>query len=155
MTDIIFQSSDLANRRTEVLAAARQGQARLRDKDGASYVMLPEGRLQLLEELSVWSQALMKLVSLLRRDTLPKVSDLGDLAWLRTFDLQDLREFADELQESLVAAHADRDLSVLHECVHSWRITARQLEDPLRRSVLHGSHQPGDFVEVDEPDGDL
>lgn len=155
MNDTIFQSSDLAHRRTEFLAAARQGQARLRDKDGASYVMLPEGRLQLLEELSLWSQALMKLERLLRRDTLPQVSDLGDLAWLRAFDVPDLREFAEELQESLVASHADRDLSVLHECVRAWRVTASQLEDPLRKSVLHGSHRPGDFVEVDAPDGNL
>jgi len=154
MTDTIFQSSDLANRRTEFLAAARRGQARLRDKDGASFVMLPESRLLLLERLAEWSQALMRLVDLLRKGAVPKVSELGGLAWLRVFDLADLQEFVSELQDALVAAYADGDTTALDDCLLSWRATARQLEDPLRRSVLHASHRPDDFVEVSEPDGD-
>jgi hypothetical protein len=151
MTDTIFQSSDLANKRTEFLAAARSGLARLRDKDGTSFVMLPEGRLILLEELTRWSQALIRLQALLRRDTVPKVSELGDLAWLRSFDVEDLREFMDELHDALVAAYADGDTTALNNCLCAWRITARQLADPLRRAILHGSHQPEDFVEVSEP----
>jgi hypothetical protein len=59
----------------------------------------------------------------------------------------------DELRDALTAAHADGDTAALNDCLHSWRVTARQLADPLRRSVLHGTHQPDDFVEVSEPDG--
>lgn len=152
MADIIFQSSDLATRRTEFMDAARQGEARLRDKDGASFVMLPERRLHLLERLAEWSQHLMRLEVLLRKGTTPQVSELGDLAWLRAFDLADMQEFASELQDALCAAYADGDTAALDDCLASWRITARQLADPLRRSVLHASRRPEDFVEVSAPD---
>ncbi|RBQ21875.1 hypothetical protein DP939_04160 [Spongiactinospora rosea] len=152
MSDIIFLPTDLANRRTEFLEAARKGQARLRDKDGTSLVMLPESRLRLLETLSKWWEAYMKLEQLLRRKDLPKAGELGELAWLRTFDRDDLTEFLGELNDALVAASADEDTAILDECVAAWRNTARQLEDPLRRSVLLGEHRPGHYVEVTEPD---
>ncbi|MEU9246373.1 hypothetical protein [Streptomyces sp. NPDC048385] len=152
MTDTIFQASDLATKRTEVLNAARSGLARVRDKDGTSLVMLPESKLRLLEVLSEWLRALLRLEALTSRGATPSVSDLGELAWLRVFDNEDLQEFIADLQASLVAAHADDDVTALEECLHAWRTTARQLEDPLRRSVLMGQHQPSDFVEASRPD---
>lgn len=153
MSDVIFQSSDLANKRTEVLDAARKGEARVRDKDGTSLVMLPESRLRLLETLTKWWQAYMKLEALLHRSELPRAGELGELAWLRTFDREDFQEFVSELHDALVAADADEDSTVLDECVKAWRITARQLEDPLRRSVLlHGSFVPDQYVEASKPD---
>ncbi|MEU4835813.1 hypothetical protein [Streptosporangium sp. NPDC023615] len=151
MVDMIFQSSDLANKRTEVLDAAREGLARVRDKDGTSLVMLPERRLRLLEEIARWSRAHMRLDELLRRNVIPNVGDLGDLAWLRVFDADDLREFVEDLHNALIAAHSDEDTSALDECVKAWRITARQIEDPLRRSILMGKHNVDDYVEVREP----
>ncbi|MEV5413777.1 hypothetical protein AB0K60_33735 [Thermopolyspora sp. NPDC052614] len=151
MSDIIFQASDLANKRTEILERARQGLAQIRDKDSTSLVMLPERRLRMLEEIAKWSLAHMRLDDLLRRDAAPSISDLGDLAWLRVFEADDLREFVDELHAVLIAAHSDQDPSALDEFIRSWRITARQLEDPLRRSVLLGRHDPNDFVEAPMP----
>ncbi|GAA4180182.1 hypothetical protein GCM10022252_02660 [Streptosporangium oxazolinicum] len=151
MTDVIFQSSDLANKRTEVLDAAREGLARVRDKDGTSLVMLPERRLRLLEEIARWSRAHMRLDELLRRDVTLNVGDLGDLAWLRVFDADDLREFVEDLHDALIAAHSDEDTTALDECIRGWRVTARQIEDPLRRSVLMGKRAAEDFVEVSEP----
>jgi len=152
MSDVIFQPTDLANKRTEFLEAARNGQARLRDKDGTSFVMLPESRLRLLETLAKWWQAYMRLEALLHRNDLPRAGELGELAWLRAFDREDFQEFVGELHDALVAANADEDTSVLDECIKAWRITARQLEDPLRRSVLHGRFVPEDYVEAREPD---
>lgn len=150
MSDVIYQSSDLVGRRVEFLDAARAGRARLRDKDGTSLVMLRESRLQLLETLAEWGTAHLRLESLLRRTGRPSVADLGDLAWLRAFDEEDLREFLDELHDCLVAAHADNSAAVLEEAVHAWRITAQQLADPLRRSVLLEA-SPDDLVEADVP----
>lgn len=95
----------------------------------------------------------MKLEALLHRSELPRAGELGELAWLRTFDRDDFKEFVSELHDALVAANADEDTAVLDECVKAWRITARQLEDPLRRSVLHGSFVPEHYVEASEPDG--
>jgi len=153
MTDTIFQASDLAGtKRVEFLDAARGGQARLRDRDGMSLVMLPESTLRLLEALTRWWEAYTRLDNLLRRATdVPSARELGDLAWLRSVDRDDMDEFLSDLHEALVAASADRDLAVLDSCIKAWRITARQLEDPLRRSVLLGSHADSDFIEVQEP----
>ncbi|MEV2279444.1 hypothetical protein AB0I72_28090 [Nocardiopsis sp. NPDC049922] len=155
MDDTIFQPSDLAGaKRTEFLDAAREGLARLRDKDGTSLVMLPESKLQLLQTLAKWWECYTNLESVLQRGARPKVADLGELAWLRQFDLDDLREFSDELHEALIAAGADGDARVLNECVHQWHVTARQLEDPLRCSILLGNPVSEDFIEVDEPNVD-
>ena len=147
----IFQATDLAQRRTEFLAAARDGGARLRDKDGTSLVMLPESHVRLLEELSDWSTAYMRLESLVRRGSQPTVSDLGDLAWLRVFDLDDLREFVAELHEVLVAARADDSTRAIDDMIRDWRVTAEQLSDPLRRSVLLEELSVDDLVEAAEP----
>ncbi|WP_143675051.1 hypothetical protein OHB31_16995 [Streptomyces microflavus] len=155
--DVIFQSSDLATqRRTEFLSAARSGLARLRDKNGTSLVMLPERHLQLLEELRTWSSVHLRLERLLARpDFKPTVEALGDLAWLRVFDCEDLREFADELGEAIVAADSDSDLAVLRECLDAWKTTARQLEDPMRRSALLRKGVVPNLVEAVRPEGDL
>src|SRR3979411_3310398 len=61
MSDVIFQSSDLANKRVEVLDAARAGLARVRDKDGTSLVMLPEADPDIMKENNHWSGELMWL----------------------------------------------------------------------------------------------
>jgi hypothetical protein len=95
----------------------------------------------------------MKLEGLLHRSELPRAGELGELAWLRAFDRTDFQEFVSELHDALVAANADEDVAVLDECIKAWRVTARQLEDPLRRSVLHGSFVPEHYVEADEPNG--
>jgi hypothetical protein len=153
MTDTIFQASDLAgSKRVEFLDAARGGGARLRDRDGMSLVMLPESALRLLQSLTTWWEAYTRLDCLLRRASdVPSARELGDLAWLRSFDRDDMEEFLAELHDALVAASADRDAAVLETCINDWRITARQLEDPLRRSVLLGKHAEADFVEITEP----
>lgn len=154
MSDMIFQSSDLAQKRVEVLAAARAGRARLRDKDGTSLVMLPESRLELLEELASWNSSHLRLEELLHRGGTPSVSDLGMLAWLRVFDEDELKEFVAELHHALIAAHADGDVAALSTCINEWRTTARQLDDPLRRSVLRGAVGADHLVEVVRPDAE-
>lgn len=148
---VIFQSSDLTKRRVEFLDAARNGVARVRDKDGTSLVMLRESQLLLLEELAHWSHAHLRLERILSRPAPASVSDLGDLAWLRVFDAEDRRLFLEELYEALVASHADRRPDALDELVGAWRLTAAQLEDPLRRSVLTSPLDVDDLVEVGPP----
>jgi hypothetical protein len=154
MSDTIFQSSDLAgSKRTEFLDAARNGLARLRDRDGTSLVMLPESKLRLLQTLASWWESYTKLAALLQRSAPPTPSELGELAWLRVFDKGDLEEFLVDLNDALVAAGADEDIAVLNSVLHAWRVTALQLEDPLRRAVLLGEHVPDDYAEVGPPDG--
>lgn len=151
MDGVIFQSSDLAKERTRVISAARAGRALVRDKDGMGLVMLPESDLAVLEGFARWSQVLQRLKAIVSSDREVSVAELGDLAWLRVFDKEDQQEFANDLHEALLAGLADSDLSHVTELVSEWRITARQLEDPLRRSVLLRPLDPADFTEVDEP----
>lgn len=153
-TEQVFQASDLGNKRVEVLEAARNGLARVRDKDGTSLVMMPERELLLLEKMKRGWRIYMTLERLLQRSELPRASELGEHAWLRHFDRDDLQEFSDELHEVIVAADADRDAAILDECLRAWRETARQLEDPLRRSILLRSFNPKDYVEASKPEGD-
>ena len=154
MGETIFQVTDLAQRRVEFVEAARGGGARLRDKDGTSLVMLPESRLHLLEELARWNGAHLRLEELIERGGRPSVTDLGELAWLRVFETVDLKEFLGELHEALVASYADRSTGALDECLHAWRVTAQQLEDPLRRTILLGDVAGEDLVEAGRPGGD-
>jgi hypothetical protein len=151
--DTIFQTSDLAGKkRIEFVEAARAGSARLRDKDGTSLVMLPEARVEALRRVTTWSGHLLRLQELLVRDSSPSVSDLGELAWLRVFDRDDLQEFADELHQVLIASISDEDTGPLEEAINAWRVTAQALDDPLRRSVLlRGEHSPANFVPAERP----
>ena len=154
MSETIFQVTDLAQRRVEFVEAARGGGARLRDKDGTSLIMLPESRLHLLEELARWNGAHLRLEELVARGSAPSITDLGDLAWLRVFHDEDLKEFLRELHEALVASHADGSTAALDDCLRAWRVTARQLEDPLRRAVLLGDVADQDLVEAGRPGGE-
>ncbi|WP_067488101.1 DUF6247 family protein [Actinomadura hibisca] len=154
MNEAIYLPSDLASsKRTDFIREAREGGARLRDKDGTSLVMLPESRLELLESLEKWSAAYVQVNHALHRSaTPPSLSDLGELGWLRRFDRDDQFEFLQELHDALLAARADCDLSPLRECLHEWQVTARELEDPLRKRVLLEDFRSEDYVEAAEPD---
>lgn len=152
MGDIIYQASDLASsKRVDFLRDAKSGGARLRDKDGLSLVALPESSLLALRNFAYWSQRHLLLSKRLETSKELSVADLGDLAWLRVFDLDDIKEFCDELHNVLMASMADDDAQLLQETVAAWKLTAKQLEDPLRRSVLMSSHSPSDYVEASFP----
>lgn len=152
---IIFQVSDLAKKRTEFVRAAREeGAAHVRDTDGTSFVMLRERRVDSLEKLAAWSGRLLRLQALVNRDKSPSITELGELAWLRAFDMEDLREFVNDLNQVLIASLSDEDTAVLDEAIHAWQVTAKQLEDPLRRAVLMGENSTSDFVDAERPDGE-
>lgn len=149
MDNVIYQASDLASsKRVEFIRDARAGRARLPDKDGTSLVMLPEARLAALEEHAYWSRAHQRVGSLYRAGWRPSIEELGDLAWMRTLDPEDVAVFLDELQDALVTGLADESTAAIDETVNAWRVTARQLTDPLRRCVLTEPTQLSDFSEI-------
>jgi len=146
--DVIFQASDLVSKRREILNAARDGRAHIRDTDGTELVALRAGALTTLEALARWSNEHRRLRALFDRTSAPTVADLGESAWLRAFEQSEREEFVAELQDALIAAFADNSTVALDECLGAWRITAQQLEDPLRRAVLTGRHDPRDFADA-------
>lgn len=153
MSDTIFQVTDLTSKRVEFVEAARLDRARLRDKDGTSFLMLRESQVNVLEQLAEWNAAYLRLERLVARGTTLTVSDLGDLAWLRAFDHDDLLAFVEDLHDALLAAAADQNFRAVASTVNDWRVTAAQLDDPLRRSVLVDNRvQLDDLAETLRPE---
>lgn len=152
MTNETYTLSDLAGaKRTQLVEDARHGRARVRDKDGQNLVMLREQRLNVLEEFATWSQTQQRLRALADREQMPPIAELGDLAWVRVFDRADLAEFADELLGAVLAALSDQNSALVDEVVSAWRTTARQLEDPLRRSILLGELDDSAYENAEQP----
>lgn len=150
----VFQSSDLANKRKEVIAAARDGRVTIRDGRNEPLIMLPEREIENLDLYRKWTETQRRLRSLLDSGRDITIAELGELAWLRTFDREDIKEFCEELDDYIIACFADGDFSALDACIKDWRITASQLEDPLRRRVLlaQGIHSE-EFEDVSRPEG--
>jgi hypothetical protein len=66
---VIYQASDLNRQGRAILDAARQGEARIRDTNGASLLLLSEERVQISTELL---QISSNLVTLLEALTVPE-----------------------------------------------------------------------------------
>ncbi len=149
----IFQPSDLNRHGKAVMDAAREHQARIRDKDGASYVLLPEHRLA---DLEVLASIAVNLAVLTRarelRGTDLDLSDYGDWTWLEHLDSEDLSEFITEVREGLIRAIREVDTAPLSRLIADWRTTARALADDDRRDVLLGSHAADDYADVERPE---
>lgn len=154
MHDSIYQPTDLAGtKRREFIEAAKTGRAQLRDSDGTSIVALPARELKLLDELARWSSEIRRLYELLGSGAPLTVSRLDQLAWLRVFEPEDIRAFADEMQEALIVAMADRDPDLIEEVERAWRITASEVEDPLRRAALTSRFDIQDYRDAAEVEG--
>lgn len=72
---------------------------------------------------------------------------MSEFSWLRRFDAQDIQEFIDEL----LAAISDETTGSLDEAIAAWKVTAREIEDPLRRNILTREHSAADFEEAPRP----
>ena len=148
----VFQASDLHEHGRAVLDAARAGEARVRDQDGLSLLLLPEHRVR---ALSAVVRAAINLAGLeMAFATAParlSLQDYGEWTWLRAFDRDDLAEFIQELRQALIIAGREEAPKVIDDVLDAWRVTAQVLEDPVGRKVLLGEHRDEDFVEVTRP----
>src|SRR4051812_3323903 len=115
VADRTYQASDLAGTgRREFLAQARSGEARLRDTDGTSLLMVREGDYRALAALRDWTLAYLVLENALARPAHQRVTaDFGVLAWAAVFDDDDLGELQRELGDALIRSAAARDVSVV------------------------------------------
>ena len=155
MRDKIFQASDLTGaKRREFLEVAKVGRAHLRYTDGTGIVALPERELELLEQIAYWSAELRRISSLIDSGEPITVVRLDRLAWLRVFERDDMRLFVEELEDALIAATADHNVGIIEEVEQAWRVTAAQLEDPLRREVLTSRFDSRNFRDAVEGESD-
>lgn len=154
MSTVTYLPSDLQRRYRAILDQAKAGEARVRDADGTSILLLPEADVQALRRVSAAAANLAAVeraveVMATRR---PDVSEYGEWSWLRVFDADDLREFIREIREAIVVGAREGSSVLLDEQLRAWRVTARQADDPLFRSILRGGVSEEDFVEVSRPE---
>ncbi len=158
MTNVIYQASDLNRHGRAILNAARQGEARIRDTNGASLLLLSEERVQISRDLL---QIASNVVTLLEALAVPvdERSPLayGDWTWLRHLDEDGRLDFKDEMLGLLAVALRECSqvaLDAVDEAIGAWRVTAETLADPERRAILLASHDDEDYVEVSRPEAD-
>jgi len=151
-TPEIYQASDLQKRYRDVLKDAREGMARLRDKDGISLVMMREAYVSALEELS---EAIATFVifeqAVAVPGTEPSLADLGAWTWVRFLDPEDRLEFLKEMRTALVIASREHNALSIQQTLGAWKATAESLSDPTRRSVLLGPVKEKDMIAAKRP----
>lgn len=152
---VVFQARDLNRQGRAMLDAARSGEARVRDKDGTSLLVVPERRFRALTAAVSATANLMAVEQMLDIGPAARsLRDYGDWTWLRIFDDEDLHEFVRDMRDALLVAGREESSALVDETLERWRITAQQLSDPRRRAILldRESINPDDFVEVGRPE---
>ncbi len=153
-TTVVFQASDLNQRGRAILDVARKGEARVRDKDGLSLLIVPEHRFLAIVAIVSAAANLMAIEQMLEMESDRRsLRDYADWTWLRTFDDEDLHEFVHDMRAALLIAGREESDTPVQETLDRWHITARQIDDPLRRAILLGQEAltPDDFVDVMRP----
>lgn len=149
----IYQASDLAGKRRELMDAARSGFAQIRDTDGTGLVLLPQGRFDLLRALRDQFSRFVSLEAAFERPKSERrVTDFGDFAWLTAFEEDDQLSFRRELMETLVQSLATDSVDPVEKCIRDWRTTAHALANEKARHVLtSGGEGDASFEEVRRP----
>lgn len=150
----IYQASDLASKRRELMDAARSGLAQIRDTDGTGLVMLPQGRFDLLRALRDQFSRFVSLEACFDRPISERrVTDFGEFAWLVAFDEEDQIGFRREFMAALIQGLATDAIEPAEACIREWRTTARALSNEKCRRVLMGSGESeASFEEVGRPE---
>lgn len=153
MSTVTYLPTDLQRRYRVVLDEARAGEARLRDSDGMTLLLLPEAQVQTLRRVSAAAANLAGVERLVEGlpDRRPELAEYGEWSWLRVFDAEDLREFIRDVREAIIVGAREGSTVLLDEHLRAWRITAEQADDPLFRSILLSGAAEADFVEVSRP----
>lgn len=156
----IFQSTDFQRSYRIILDEAKRGLARIRDKDGLSLVVVPEGSFETLEskvrDLETISAAMSSWLTIheaVVANRVPTIAEFGEWPFLDVFDAEDLEEFVGDMASVILYAAKSRgDLARLEECLRAWRTTANVLQNSQAREVLLGAHDPAQFVDAEPPD---
>lgn len=148
----VFQASDLDRHGRAILDAARTGEARVREADGTSFLVIPARRAQALAGVARAAANLAMIEQALAApgDHLT-AGDFGEWAWLRHLERDDLHEFVGDMRQAIISAVREEVSDPLDTIVREWQVTADALADPDRRAVLLGEHRDEDFVTAARP----
>lgn len=143
MGSIIYQATDLKDRRTELLSAAAAGGALVRAVDGTALVFTRLDHVETDRFVAGWSLALHQAGE--------GRSDVR-LGWLQSFDADDRAECLRDLWEAIEAVAGGTETNDAFDSVLAeWRATARALRDSDHRDVLLGDVSTNDFVPAERP----
>jgi len=156
----IHQASELNARYRVILDEAKaDGMARLRDSDGTAIMIVPERRIQALENereafgfIARALRSFLPVEQAVRAGRRPEGLELGDWAWLRELDVDDLREFVDEIRAAIGDSLPELDARPVRDVIDAWRTTADTLRDPLSRETLLGRSSDEMYVEAGRPE---
>lgn len=138
MESVIYQATDLKDRRTELLSTAVAGRALVRAVDGTALVFTRLDHVEADRFVAGWSLDLHQAET----GRLPL-----RLRWLRHLDAEDRAECVGELWDALEDVSAGADgRETFAAALDEWRATALALADPDRREVLLGDISEDDFV---------
>jgi hypothetical protein len=136
-TGTAFQATDLARSHRQVLDAAREGTAFIRDKDGVVLSILRADDLERTFDVADLAVDLVRVSqSLLERDAPTSAARLGRFGWLSTLPLDSQRIFFQELSEVFLVAASGLSLRPVELLIQDWRATAESWADPDARAQL-------------------
>jgi hypothetical protein len=148
-----YLPTDLQRHYRSILDEAKVGEARVRDSDGTSILLIPEAQVHALRQVSAAAAnlAAVETVAEAMASRCPGLTEYGEWSWLRVFDADDLREFIRDIREAIVVAAREGSSALLEEQLRAWHVTAQQATDPVFRDILRGGASEGNFVEVGGP----
>lgn len=143
-TSVAYQATDLARNSRDVLDAAREGRALIRDKDGLALVMLPAADVARGDEIVEISVDLLRVArAVLDRDAHPSAVSYGGLGWLSVLPADAQRAFFLEMTEAVLVAASGLDFRHAEHVLGDWRATAESWADPdTRERLLADEDQP-------------
>lgn len=145
----IYQSSDLASRRKEIVDNAQQSVAVIRTPNGESVSMLPTAALERLGSIRDNARNYLVLDNALSRPRGERrVTDFGAWAFASDLDEDQLALFRAEVNDALMKACAGLDS--VDEVVSSWRDTAALMAS----GVLDDLDDLEAFVEAGYPESE-
>jgi hypothetical protein len=140
--DRAYQATDLARNHRQVVDAARDGIAVIRDKDGTTLVMTTASVLERAQEIGGTAVALVQVTQALAEPADRRTSSAyGDFAWLRPLPEDAPRRFLAEMTDRLLVVASGRRLDQLPELVGDWLATAEAWADADTREALL-AHEP-------------
>jgi len=155
-TERIYQASDLRQNRAFIDEAKAHGAARLRDTDGASFLMVREadygklaGEHEHFTELLRVAQALLILDNTVyRNEDYTALLPGSPWPWLRVFDRDEVMDFVAEIAQETSLGIALGDPAGVRRELDAWRESAVALSDPRRRAALITPLEPDELVEI-------
>ena len=147
---IAYQATDLARNHRQVIDAARQGSALIRDKDGVALLMAPADEIERTQEVADLALDLVRAArALLAEGTEASPASYGNLGWLSVLPVESRARFFAEMSDALFVAASGLTMRPVELLLDDWRATAESWADPdIRERLLAGSPEPLADVEL-------